>query len=125
MRSVPAPSTGPCQVRALRNDSVAAVCTVIRAGRSDRTHTRPEDVVTSPTCTPQSAPGRPPRACAGAAQEIAGSASAAEPAAAPCSSDRRPKPPPDPCAISNLHASTDFTADSFVSLSGAAQPNGR
>ncbi|GFE35423.1 hypothetical protein Stube_00960 [Streptomyces tubercidicus] len=125
MKSVSGPITGPCQDRALRNDSVAAVCTTIRAGRSDRTHTRPEDVVTSPVWTPQSALGRPLRAWAGAAQESAGSASAAEPAAAPRSSDRRPKPPPDPCAISNLHASTDFTAVLFVSLSGAPQPNGR
>ncbi|GAA0660485.1 hypothetical protein GCM10009548_29550 [Streptomyces malaysiensis subsp. malaysiensis] len=82
-------------------DSVAEVSTIIRAGRSERTHTSPDDAVTSPTCTPHWALGRPESACAGtpdaadAADATAGTASAAEAAADPCNTVRRPIPLPD------------------------------
>ncbi|CAM5362242.1 hypothetical protein SALBM217S_02078 [Streptomyces griseoloalbus] len=83
MRSVPGPINGPCSRRVLRNDSVADVSTIIRAGRSDRTHTSAESRVTSPAWTPHSAEGRPDRV-------NAGRASPAEAASVPFSRARRP-----------------------------------
>src|SRR5206468_12264629 len=73
-----------------RNDSVAEVSTIIRAGRSERTHTRPESEVTSPACTPQPALGRPDRAKAGAAPRAAGTVRAADAAREPRRTLRRP-----------------------------------
>src|SRR5262249_36957732 len=73
-----------------RKDSVAEVSTIIRAGRSERTQTRPEWAVTSPAWTPQPAFGRRDRAKAGAEPSAGGRARAADAAREPRRTLRRP-----------------------------------
>src|SRR5947209_8495354 len=51
-------ASGPATVRASFNDSVVAYSTLIRAGRSHRAQTIPDEAVTSPLATPQGIWGR-------------------------------------------------------------------